>query len=92
MDINMINIDNYLNEICNESYSSTMTKRGRIQKTSTTTGAIGVALARQKNDPLYRKMIYYKHLYQKTKEQLQRKYKSRASSLARKKASSYKKQ
>jgi hypothetical protein len=86
-----MDIKKYLGKICNEAYTSTITKRGRSQKIKTTAGAIGVSLARQKDDPLYKKMIYYKHLYLKTKEQLQRKYKSRALVLARKKATTYKK-
>jgi hypothetical protein len=85
-----MSLDDYLNMLI-ESYSSSLTKRGRIQKTSTTAGTIGVSLARQKNDPLYKKMIYYKHMYMKTKEQLQKKYHSKALSLARKKASEYEK-
>lgn len=84
-------INDYLEKIINESYTTSLTKRSRVQKTKTAAGAIGVSLARKKEDPLYKKMIYYKHMYMKTKEQLQRKYKSRALVLARKKAMSYKK-
>ena len=70
----MINIlDEYLKELLNEDYSS----------------SIGTALARKKNDPLYKKMIFYKHMYLKTKEQLQKKYRSQSMTLARKKASKY---
>jgi len=53
-----LDINNYLKEICNEAYTSTITKRGRAQKIKTTAGTIGVSLARKKNDPLYKKMIY----------------------------------
>ena len=81
----------YLFSILDESYTSTNTKRGRAQKTKSTAGAIGVSLARKQDDPLYKRMIYYKHLYMDTKEKLQRKYKSRAMMLARQKASKYKK-
>jgi len=84
-------LDDYLKDILDESYSSTITKRGRNQKINTTAGSIGVSLARQKDDPLYTKMMYYKHMYMKTKEQLQRKYHSKALSLARKKATNFKK-
>jgi len=86
----MSDLDKYLEEL-NESYTSTLSKRGRNQKIKSTAGVMGVTLARQKNDPLYKKMMYYKHLYMKTKEQLQKKYKSRALTLARQKASTYKK-
>ena len=84
-------LEEYLLELLDESYTSTITKRGRNQKIKSTTGSIAVSMANQKNDPLYKKMIYYKHLYMKTKEQLQRKYKSRAMVVARQKATKYKK-
>lgn len=73
-----------------ESYSSTTTRRGRIQKTKAAAGSIGVSLAKKKDNPLYKRMIYHKQLYKKYKEQLQRKYKSRALALARKRASTFK--
>ena len=86
----MSDLDKYLEEL-NESYTSTLSKRGRNQKIKSTAGVMGVKLARQKNDPLYKKMMYYKHLYMKTKEQLQKKYKSRANVLARQRATTFQK-
>lgn len=86
----MLIIEKYL-DFLNESYSTTVTKRGRQQKIKTTAGSIGVSLARKKNDPLYKKMIYQKHMYMKTKEQLQKKYKSKANVLARQRATTFKK-
>lgn len=86
----MYNLQEYLNSL-DESYSSTISKRGRSQKIKSTSGAIAVSLAKKKNDPLYKKMIYYKHLYMKTKEQLNRKYRSKSLVLARQKAANYKK-
>jgi hypothetical protein len=83
-------IERYLSFLT-ESYTTSLTKRGRQQKIKTTAGAIGVSLARKKNDALYRKMIYQKHMYMKTKEQLQKKYKSKANVLARQRASTFKK-
>ena len=83
-------LDRYLNFLT-ESYTTSLTKRGKQQKLKTTAGSIGVSLARQKNDPLYRKMIYQKHMYMKTKQQLQKKYKSRANVLARQRANTFKK-
>ena len=86
----MIDLNNYLNFLT-ESYTATTMRRNRAQKTKAAAGAIGVSLARKKDDPLYKKMIYYKKLYKENKEKLQRKYKSKALSLARQKASSFKK-
>ena len=62
-------LNEYLDYL-NESYSSTTTRRGRAQKTKSTAGSIGVSLARKKNDALYKRMIYQKHMYMKTKEYL----------------------
>lgn len=84
-----MDLNEYLNYL-QESYTATTLRRGRIQKTKSTAGVIGVSLARKRNDPLYRKMIYYKALYKKNKEQLQRKYKSKSMALARQKASKFK--
>lgn len=80
-------LDEYLEEILNENYSSSTTKRTQTQKLRSSAGSIGTALAKSKNDPIYNKMIYHKHMYLKLKEQLQKKYKSKSMSLARKKAS-----
>jgi len=74
-----------------EGYSSSITKRTRADKVRSTAGTIAVSQAKKKSDPLYKKMMYQKQMYLKTKEQLQRKYKSKALSLARQRASIYKK-
>jgi len=81
-------VSKYLQSL-NEDYSSSMTKRTRAQKIRSSAGSIGTALAKKQNDPLYKRMIYYKHMYMQAKEQLQKKYKSKSMSLARKKASNY---
>ena len=52
-------VDDYLEKIIDESYTTSLTKRSRVQKTKTAAGSIGVSLARKKDDPLYKKMIYY---------------------------------
>jgi hypothetical protein len=87
----MNTMDDYL-EFLIESYTATTTKRGRSQKIKSTTGLIGVSLARKKNDPMYIRMMYHKHMYMKLKEQLQKKYKSKATVLARQRANEYKKE
>ena len=69
-------LDKYL-DFLNESYTSTISKRTRQQKIKSSAGAIGVSLARQKNDPLYKKMMLHKQKYIQTKKQLQKKYKSK---------------
>jgi hypothetical protein len=67
----------------------TSIKRNRMQKTKAAVGAIGVSLAKKKHDPLYKKMIFYKDKYKQTKDQLQKKYKSKSMVLARQKASKF---
>jgi hypothetical protein len=84
----MTKFDDYLNEVLNE-YSSSMTKRTNIQKLRSSAGSIGTSLAKKQNDPLYKKMIYYKHLYLETKAKLQKKYKSKSMAMARKKSTSH---
>jgi hypothetical protein len=74
----------------NESYSSTISKRNRAQKTRSSAGVIAVSLARKQNDPLYRKMKLYKKLYMTNKKALQKKYKSKSNILARQRASEFK--
>ncbi len=73
-----------------EGYRTSMTKRGRQQKTKSTAGTIATSLARKRNDPQYKKMIYFKQQYIKQKKQLQQRYKSKALALARQKAQKYK--
>jgi len=82
-------LDKYL-DFLNESYTSTISKRTRQQKIKSSAGAIGVSLVRQKNDPLYKKMMLHKQKYIQTKKQLQKKYKSKANMLARKRANEFK--
>jgi len=83
-------LESYLKYIQNEGYKTSMTKRGRTQKTKSTAGTIATSLARKKNDPQYRKMIMYKQMYIKQKKQLQARYKSKAMALARQRAMKHK--
>ena len=87
----MIIIDEFLEDIQNESYGNSTIKRTRKQKTSSTKATIAISLARQKNDPLYKKMVYYKQMYKKAKEMIESKYRSKSNQMAIKKASQYKK-
>lgn len=82
-------LEEYLDDL-QESYSSSSVRRTSINKTSSTTGAIELALARKANDPLYRKMQMYRELYMAEKSQIKKKYKSKATALARQRASKYK--
>jgi len=85
------NFENYLDLIQNEAYSSSTYKRSSQEKIKASSGSIAISLARKANDPMYNRMIMYKTMYKKLKEQLIKKYKSKSLSQARKKASSYNK-
>ena len=79
-------IESYLSFL-HEGYKQSTIKRGRMQKIKSTAGSLAVSIGRQKNDPLYQKMIKYKKLYKQAKMQLERKYKSKSYMMARKMAS-----
>lgn len=83
-------IDDYLKSL-NEAYTSSTTRRTNAQKTKSTGGSIALSLARKANDPMYDRMQLYRHMYLKLKEQIVKKYKSKSMSLARQKATKYKK-
>ena len=83
-------LDNYLTLLQSESYRPSILKRNRTHKTKSTAGVIANSLAKKQNDPLYKRMKFYRSLYMKTKEQIQRKYKSKSMNLARQRASNYK--
>lgn len=72
------------------AYSTTTTKRTGKQKIQSTSAVIELSLARQANDPLYKRMMLYKKLYKLAKQQLIQKYKSKGMKLAREKAAKYK--
>jgi len=75
-------IDDYL-ESLSESYKSSTIKRSRPQKLKSTAGSMAITLARRANDPLYKRMIKFKKMYKDIKEQIERKYKSKANTMAR---------
>lgn len=81
--------EGYLDLIQNEAYSSSTYKRSSQEKIRASSGSIAISLAKKANDPMYHRMIMYKTMYKKLKEQLIRKYKSKSLLQARKKASSY---
>ncbi len=61
-------------EVINESYGRSMIARGRNEKINALKGAFAVKIAREKNDPLYTKMIRFKKAYKLVKKQLITKY------------------
>lgn len=51
--------------------NSTMTRATKIRKAQS---ALSTAAARRRNDPLYKKMIYYRELYYKYRALVHRRY------------------
>lgn len=51
--------------------TSTVTRASKIRKSQS---ALSTAAARRRNDPLYKKMIYYRELYYKYRALVHRKY------------------
>lgn len=76
-------IDPITEQIINDAKKTTMTKTTRQTKISRATGQLASVQARKMNDPLYKKMIYYRDLYRKYKERVHKKYAPRVRSRAR---------
>lgn len=74
-------------KLLTEGYKQSTIRRTRQNKINSSTGTIAVAMGREKNDSLYRRMIMYKKLYIMAKKQLERKYRSKSTQRARKLAS-----
>ena len=81
MELNQVDIlvDNILDEIKTTS-SSDITRQSKIKRSA---GQMASAQARKHNDPLYKRMIYFKEKYYKFKEKVHQKYGPRVRSKAR---------
>lgn len=75
-------LDDYLDRFL-ESKRTTITKVTRQTKIKKATGQLASLMGREKNDPLYKRMIYYRDLYFKYREALHKKYGPRVRSKAR---------
>lgn len=70
----------------NEILKMSMQRIGRQEKLDRLGGSMAAKLAKDKNDPDYKKMIKYKTLWKKFKEKVMRKYAVRGKQAARKAA------
>lgn len=75
-------IDNYLT-ILQESKSTSMSKVTRQAKINRVTGNLASVEARKKNDPIYKRMIFYRDQYFKYRDMVHKKYSPRVRSKAR---------
>jgi len=79
----MTKLDEYLdilNEIPKRTTRSTISRHTKIKRA---TGQMGTAMARKKNDPIYKRMIYFRDQYFKYREMIRKKYSPRVRSRAR---------
>ena len=73
----------YVDYLLDEGKRTTLTRTSRNTKIKRAMGQLSSVLARQKNDPLYKKMLRHRELYFQYKTMIHRKYGSRVRSKAR---------
>ena len=78
-----MHINTYLNQL-QEAKKATLTKVSKEAKIKRVQGALATKMAKDKNDPMYDKMIKFKKKWQNIKDKIQTKYASRVRSKARK--------
>ncbi len=78
-----IKIDDYLSFIqeIKKTSVSTISRNAKINRAA---GSLAAQMAKEKDDPIYDKMLFYKDNYLKYKKQLMKKYRHRVLSQARK--------
>lgn len=72
----------YLDEIeeAKRTSRSTITRQTKIKRA---TGQLATSMARKKNDPIYKRMIYFRTQFYKYREMIRKKYSPRVRSRAR---------
>lgn len=76
-------LDEYLDFLTEKPKRTTRSTISRNTKIKRATGQLGTAMARQKNDPLYKRMVYFRDQYYKYREMIRKKYSPRVRSKAR---------
>jgi len=76
-------LDQYLNILNEKPKRTTRSTISRNTKIKRATGQMGTAMARKKNDPMYKRMIYFRDNYFKYREMIRKKYSPRVRSRAR---------
>ena len=72
--------EHLLNEAPKRTSRSTISRHTKIKRA---TGQLGTAMARKKNDSLYKRMVYFRTQYFKYREMIRKKYSPRVRSKAR---------
>ena len=72
----------YLDEIdeAKRTSRSTITRQTKIKRA---TGHLATSMARKKNDPMYKRMVYFRTQFYKYREMIRKKYSPRVRSRAR---------
>jgi hypothetical protein len=76
-------LDEYLELLQEKPKRTTRTAISRDTKIKRAAGVLGTAMARQKNDPIYKRMVYFRDQYYKYREMIRKKYNPRVRSKAR---------
>jgi len=72
--------DEDLSEARKRTSRTTVSRNTKIKRA---TGQLSTAAARRRNDPIYKRMIYYRELYYKYRAMIHKKYSPRVRSQAR---------
>lgn len=78
-----MDLDEYLSFLEEKPKRTTRSTISRNTKIKRATGQLGTAMARKKNDPLYKRMVYFRTQYYKYREMIRKKYSPRVRSQAR---------
>jgi hypothetical protein len=70
----------YLQEKPKRTSRAVITRQTKIQRA---TGSLSTSMARNKNDPLYKRMVFFREKYYKYREMIRKKYSPRVRSKAR---------
>jgi hypothetical protein len=76
-------IDEYLQHLQEKPKRTSRTTVKRSTKIKRATGQLSTSMARKKNDPMYKRMIFFRDQYFKYRERIHKKYSSRVRSRAR---------
>ena len=79
----MTRLEEYLNYLEEKPKRTTRSTISRNVKIKRATGQLGTVMARQKNDPMYKRMVYFRTQYFKYREMIRKKYTPRVRSRAR---------
>jgi len=76
-------LEKYLTLLQERPKRTTRSTISRNTKIKRATGQLATSMARQKNDPIYKRMVYFRTQYFKYREMIRKKYSPRVRSKAR---------